>query len=93
MQNVKQEQLRKSIVMETSEFREIAPKIFGTEVYVDITWDKVSISEYDPFEGDNKEMDMATISEQLARYFDVKSIVSLQIEKTEKEYIWISYEE
>ena len=84
MKNVKENQLKKCIFMETEEFNGIIKRVFGEEFEADFGLDGISV--WSRAEG----LSEKEINEGLSKYFDV-TITSVHVDDFDDMGVWICY--
>ena len=87
MKNVRTNQLKKCICVETEDFTAIVKGLFGEGMYVTYTTEGLDICTNEDV------IDIDELHESLASYFDVKEVTSVHIDDCDFIGVWVVYKD
>jgi hypothetical protein len=87
MKNVRENQLKKCIFLESEEFTDIIHEVLSPDVYVNFTIEGLDICT------DDNVVDTDELHKALASYFDVKEVTSIHIDDCDFIGVWIVYKD
>ena len=87
MKNVRENQIKKCIFLESEEFTNVIHEVLGNDVYVNFTLEGLDICT------DDNVVDIGELHEGLAKYFDVKEVTSVHIDDADFIGVWIVYKD
>ena len=90
MNNIKQSQLVKCILLTPDEFEIIVKDVINIPLHIDYTLEGLDIY---PADETNYDVGTDVLKDKLAKYFDVKEITSIHLDHDEMPNVWIAYKE
>lgn len=87
MKNVREEQLKTCIYLETVEFDSIITEAFGDDVDIEYSKDGICIS------NDEDCIEFEDIAKAVETYFDIKKVTSIHMDDSDFIGVWVVYKD